>query len=580
MSRRLLENARRRLAAEEGPAPHSWGGRLSVALVYPNTYHQAMSNLGFQWVHHALNRRPDCLCERFFLPDAADLAEHRKTGFSLFSLESARPLSDFDLIAFSISFENDYLHLPILFDLARIPLWAVERGDDFPLVMCGGVCAFLNPEPLAEIMDLFAVGEGEKILPDLLDTLQGGCGDREILLDKLCRKPGIYVPSRYSIEYHEDGTLAAYESIPPAPEHVRRQWLGRLDESQSRTFIHTDDTEFGDMSLVEISRGCGRGCRFCAAGYIYLPPRERSAAALTGQFAEGLCHRQKLGLVSAAVSDHSAIADLEHQIQQAGGQISVSSLRIDSLTAGEVAALKESGHRTVALAPEAGSQRLRNFINKGFDEEQILAAVQLVVEGGIPNLKLYFLLGLPTECEADLAELLSLTEKIRSLWLAEGKKRGRLGQLTLSVNPFIPKPFTPLQWAAMASQADLKKRFRKIRAAIGRLPNTEVIFESLRGAELQAFLARGDRRTGRTLPSLAAGDNLRKACKQAGLDAGFYVTRERGAEELFPWEVIDSGVDRHYLWQEYLRAAEGQLTSPCVSGCQRCGICKKDPNPA
>ena len=574
MSRRLLENARQRLAAEEGPAPHSWGGRLSVALVFPNTYHQAMSNLGFQWVHHALNSRPDCLCERFFLPDPADLAEHRKTGFPLFSLESARPLTDFDLIAFSISFENDYLHLPHLFELARIPLWAAERSADFPLVLCGGVCAFLNPEPLAEIMDLFAVGEGEVLLPGLIDTLQGGIGDRQQLLDELCRQAGIYVPSRYRIDYHDDGTLAACDPLAPAPAQVRRQWLGRLDDSESRTFIHTDETEFGDMSLVEISRGCGRGCRFCAAGYIYLPPRERSASALADQFAEGLCHRPRLGLVSAAVSDHSAISDLQQQIQQAGGQISVASLRIDSLTAGEVSALKESGHRTVALAPEAGSQRLRDYINKGFDEEQILAAVQLVAGGGIPNLKLYFLLGLPTEGEADLDELLALTVKIRNLWLAEGKKRGRLGQLTLSINPFIPKPFTPLQWAAMSSQAELKKRFRTIRSAVGRLPNTEVTFESLRAAELQAFFARGDRRTGRTLPDLAAGDNLRKACKQVGLDAAFYVTRERAEDELFPWEVIDSGVDRDYLWQEYQRATAGQLTPPCAKGCERCGICR------
>lgn len=573
MSRRLLDKARRRLAAEQGAPLHPWGGRLRVALVYPNNYHQAMSNLGFQWVYHYLNSRDDCLCERFFLPDRDDLEVHRKTGFALFSLESARPLSDFDLIAFSISFENDYLQLPLLFELARIPLWATERGSDLPLVLCGGVCAFLNPEPLAEIMDLFAVGEGEVVLPGLIDTLLSSEGDRQALLDELCRRPGIYVPSRYRLDYAEDGTLAACWPLPPAPKQVRRQWLGRLDESEARTFVHTEDTEFGDLSLVEISRGCGRGCRFCAAGYIYLPPRERSAAALAGQFAEGLCHRPRLGLVSAAVSDYSAIAELQAQIQQAGGQISVASLRIDSLTADEVAALKDSGHRTVALAPEAGSQRLRDFINKGFDEAQILAAVQLVAEGGIPNLKLYFLLGLPTEREADVDELLALTEKIRAVWLAEGKKRGRLGHLTLSVNPFIPKPFTPLQWAAMAPQGELKKRSQKIRKAIGRLANTEVIFESLRASELQAFLARGDRRCGRTLPALAAGANLKAACRQAGLDPAFYVSRERGEEELFPWEIIDSGVDRAYLWREYQRAAAGQLSPPCAPGCRRCGIC-------
>ncbi len=573
MSRKLLENARRRLAAEQGPAAHPWGGRLRVALVFPNTYHQAMSNLGFQWVHHAINSRSDCLCERFFLPDEADLAEHRKTGFALFSLESARPLTDFDLIAFSISFENDYLHLPLLFELARLPLWAEERGDRYPLVLCGGVCAFLNPEPLAEIMDLFAVGEGEKLLPGLLDLLQKTTVDRTGLLDELCRQPGIYVPSRYRVSYHQDGTLASCQPVGPAPRQVRRQWLGRLDDSECRTFIHTEGTEFGDLSLVEISRGCGRACRFCAAGYIYLPPRERSLESLTGQFSEGLCHRPRLGLVSAAVSDHSAIAAMQEQIHQAGGQISVASLRIDSLSAAEVAALKESGHRTVALAPEAGSQRLRDVINKGFDEAQILQAVQRVAGGGILNLKLYFLLGLPTETEADIEELLSMTEKIRHLWLAEGKKRGRIGYLTLSINPFIPKPFTPLQWAAMAPQSELKKRFRTIRSAVGKLANTEVIFDSLRASELQAFLARGDRRCGRTLPFLAAGDNLRKACKQVGIEAHFYVGRERGAAEVFPWEIIDSGVDRAYLWQEYQKAAVAQLSPPCTPGCQRCGVC-------
>ncbi|MEZ4485887.1 MAG: radical SAM protein [Syntrophotaleaceae bacterium] len=573
MSRRLLDKARQRLAAEQGPAPHPWGGRLRVALVFPNTYHQAMSNLGFQWVHHYLNSRDDCLCERFFLPDRDDLEEHRKTGFALFSLESARPLSDFDLVAFSISFENDYLQLPVIFDLARIPLWACERGDEWPLVLCGGVCAFLNPEPLAEIMDLFAVGEGEVLLPGLIDTLLAADGNRQKLLDELCRQPGIYVPSSYRLDYADDGTLASCRAQAPAPKRVQRQWLGQLDASEVRTFVHAEDTEFGDLSLVEISRGCGRGCRFCAAGYIYLPPRERSPAALAGMFVEGLCHRPRLGLVSAAVSDHSAIAELQATIQEAGGQISVASLRIDSLTAGEVAALKESGHRTVALAPEAGSQRLRDFINKGFDEEQIVAAVLRVAQGGIPNLKLYFLLGLPTENDDDIDELLALTERIRAVWLAEGKKRGRLGHLTLSVNPFVPKPFTPLQWAAMAPQQELKKRSQRIRKAIGRLANTEVIFESLRAAELQAFLSRGDRRCGRVLPALAAGANLRTACTEAGLDPARYVSRERGEEELFPWEIIDNGVTRNYLWQEYQRAVAGRLSPPCAPGCRRCGIC-------
>ncbi len=575
MSRRLLATARRRLEAEQGAPPHPWGGRLRVALIYPNRYHQAMSNLGFQWVHQAINSRPDSLCERFFLPDEADLQEHRKSGFGLFSLESARPLTDFDLIAFSISFENDYLHLPTLFELGRIPLWSAQRGDDYPPVLCGGVCAFLNPEPLAEIMDLFAVGEGEKILPGLLDCLQPPVLPRRDLYDKLCRLPGIYVPSRYRVEYAKDGRLVAVTPLGHAPRRVRRQWLENLDDVECRSFIHTKETEFGDLSLVEISRGCGRGCRFCAAGFIYLPPRERSAVALAPQFADGLCYRPRLGLVSAAVSDHSQIVQLQQEIQQAGGQFSVASLRIDSLTAAEIAALKEAGHRTVALAPEAGSQRLRNVINKGFDVQGILRAVRLVAEGGIPNLKLYFLLGLPTETREDVDELLDLTKKIRQIWLDAGKRRGRIGHLTLSVNPFVPKPFTPLQWAAMAPQAELKKRLRSLRAAVGRLPNTEVFAESLRSAELQALLARGDRRCGRILPWLAAGDNLRAACAKAGIDTAFYLYRERQGDEIFPWEIIDSGVSRAYLWQEYRNALAEQPSTPCALACRRCGVCEQ-----
>ncbi len=569
MSRRLLENARRRLEAEQGSPPHPWGGRLRVALIYPNRYHQAMSNLGFQWVHQAINSRPDALCERFFLPDEADLQEHRKSGFGLFSLESARPLTDFDLVAFSLSFENDCLHLPTLFELGRIPFWAAQRGDDYPPVLCGGVCAFLNPEPLADIMDLFAVGEGEVILPALLDCLQPPVLPRQQLYDKLCRLPGIYVPSRYQVEYAGDGSLATVTPQKGAPRRVRRQWLERLDDFECRSFIHTEETEFGDLSLVEISRGCGRGCRFCAAGFIYLPPRERSAAALIPQFTAGLRCRQRLGLVSAAVSDHSEIDQLQHAIHQAGGQVSVASLRIDSLTANEIAVLKESGHRTVALAPEAGSQRLRDVINKGFEEQEILRAVRLVAEGGIPNLKLYFLLGLPTETGRDLEELLQLTKKIRQIWLDAGRRRGRIGHLTLSVNPFVPKPFTPLQWAAMTPQAELKKRLRSLRAAVGRLPNTEVIAESLRAAELQALLARGDRRCGRILPWLAAGDNLRTACARAEVDAAFYLYRERQRDEVFPWEIIDSGVRRSHLWQEYRSALAERPTSPCAPACRR-----------
>ena len=467
MSRKLIDKARHRLQAETGCQPNPWGGRLSVALVYPNTYHQAMSNLGFLSVYHLLNSRDDTLCERFFLPDPEDLAEHDKTGYPLFSLESGRFLADFDVVAFSVSFENDYLNLPTIFRHGHIPLFAADRGERSPLVLCGGVCAFLNPEPLAEIMDVFAVGEGEVLLPPFIETLKGGEAlDRSALLRQFAALPGFYVPSAYAVDYRDDGTIERYRPAEGAPVRVTRQWLPELDRFETRNFVLTEETEFGDMALTEISRGCSRGCRFCAAGYIYLPPRERSLEALTAQVEEGLCQRQKVGLVGAAVSDYSSIEALQQEILNRGGRVSVASLRIDSLTEAEVAALKASGHRTVSLAPEAGSQRLRDLINKGLDEAQILAAVRRLAVGGIPNLKLYFLIGLPTENDADMVELLGLAAKIREVWLEEGRKIGRLGHITLSVNPFIPKPFTPLQWAPMDGEKSLEKKMRALQ--IGR----------------------------------------------------------------------------------------------------------------
>jgi radical SAM superfamily enzyme YgiQ (UPF0313 family) len=573
MSRRLIDNARRRLAAESGCRANPQGGRLAVALVYPNTYHHAMSNLGFLSVYHLLNSRDDTLCERFFLPDPDDLVEHRRSGYPLFSLETGTFLADFDVVAFSISFENDYLNLPTIFDLARIPLFAEERGEDLPLIVAGGVCAFLNPEPLAEIVDAFAVGEAEPILPGLVDALRDSDRERPALLRELAALPGIYVPSRYAIEYADDGTLAACRPLEGAPPRVARRYLADLDAAASRSFVLTEETEFAGMALTEISRGCSRGCRFCAAGYIYLPPRERSLEALIPQVEEGLCSRKKVGLVGAAVSDYSQIGPLSEAILSRGGALSVASLRIDSLDAVEVEALRASGHRTVALAPEAGSQRLRDLINKGIDEEQIVAAAELLAEGGILNLKLYFLIGLPSETLGDIEELLALTARLRTAWLEKQRPLGRLGSLTLSVNPFIPKPFTPFQWAPMETAKSLEAKVKRLRSAIARMPNTSLICESLRAAALQAFLSRGDRHVGRALPALAAGANLRAACKEAGLDADFYVTRERGEDEIFPWEVIDNGVRRDYLRQEYRRGLAGRLTPPCRPGCQRCGVC-------
>ena len=326
-------------------------------------------------------------------------------------------------------------------------------------MVCGGVVAFLNPEPLADIMDLFAVGEGEVLLPELLTGLLTPGASKADLLNALGSRPGLYGPALYDVQYHPDGTVAAYHPLGKAPRRVERQWLRDLNVSSCRSFVFCRESEFADMALLEISRGCGRGCRFCAAGNIYLPPRERSPEQLTDDIREMSQARKRIGLVSAAASDYSALPELTQGILVEGAGFSVSSVRIDSLDRDILRKLVECGHRTLTLAPEAGSQRLRNVINKNIDEEQIFACVKMATEEEIINLKFYFLIGLPTETDEDIEEMKELVENIHRLWLAESKKLGRLGNLTLSVNPFIPKPFTPLPVDGHGADAGSKSTY-------------------------------------------------------------------------------------------------------------------------
>ncbi len=326
------------------------------------------------------------------------------------------------------------------------------------------------------------------------------------------------------------------------------------------------------MHLVEVSRGCPRACRFCAAGFIYRPFREHTLDHLRHEILDDQHDVGRVGLVAAAVSDYGGLADIGREILEQGGEVSVSSVRIDAITAAQVSVLAEAGHKTLALAPEAGSQRMRDVINKGIDEDQILAAVKLLAEGGIPNLKLYFMIGLPTESDADINAIADLTVKIRQIWEEIGKQRGRLGRLHLSVNPFVPKPWTPLQWAPMERRTLLDKKYRLLQKRLRPLPNVDLNFESLRQAEIQGFFARGDRRVGKTLPLLAEGASLKAACRQVGLDPAFYLHRERGVNELFPWDIIEQGVQRGHLREEYDQALAARPGYICQPGCRRCGL--------
>lgn len=556
MSWKIKEKYRAILDREEGKVAGNWGGSLTVCLVYPNRYSTAMGNLGFQTVYSLINGFPDAICERAFLPDDAEEAEYRRSGSRLLSLESQRPLSEFDIVAFSVSFENDYLNIPRILALSGIPSRAADRPSSFPLLIAGGAALFLNPEPVADFMDLVCVGEAEPLLPALLDMVRvSRGGGRDAFLVQAAGMPGFYVPGLYRHSY-AGPRVTAIENHPGAAFPVRRVWDSELGQAAVSSVLFSPDIEFSDMYLIEVSRGCPRGCRFCAAGFIYHPYRQRPLELLRDEAARGLSLKRRIGLVGAAVSDHPDLGELCRWIVDQGGKVSVSSLRIDALDDGLLDALHASGHKTVALAPEGGSQRLRDLIRKGINEEQILDACDRLISRDMLNLKLYFIVGLPTETMADLEEMVALIGKIRERVIAAARKNRRLGSILLSVNPFVPKPFTPFQWCGMEVLPSLEKKYDFLRRAAGRLSNVKIQLESLREAYLQALLSRGDRRLGALLVRALETGSWKRAARELPLDTDTLVHRNIPPDEMLPWDVIDDG-RRDVLVREFGKAFSG-----------------------
>ena len=510
-----------------------------------------MSNLGFQTVYRLLNSAPGVVCERVFLPDAAELKEYRSSRCRLMTLETQRDVGSFDVIAFSISFEQDYLNIPLIFELAGIPPLARERDDSQPLLIAGGAALFLNPEPVADFLDLVILGEAEPSLPSLI-TLLSGADSRAGLLGKAARIPGIYVPSLLAPAYEND-RLVGWTANDGAPEHVPRVWATSGGNAPSATAVFTPDTEFGEMALVEVSRGCPRGCRFCAAGFIYLPFRQQPLEAVLERVDAGLQFRRKIGLVGAAVSDYREIGTLSRAILDRGGTVSVSSLRIDGINNEMIDVLIESGHKTVALAPEGGSQRLRNLINKGISEQQILDACERLIAKNILNLKLYVIIGLPTETDADLDELTALVRAIRERVVTAAKLNKRLGEIILSVNPFIPKPFTPFQWCGMNSLKELERKEAYLRRSFSGVANIRFHMENPREALLQGFLSRGDRSVSAFILKAHELGSGKKGAKALGLDPEGGAGRQIPLDEPLPWDFIES-VPKERLVREYRSA--------------------------
>jgi radical SAM superfamily enzyme YgiQ (UPF0313 family) len=560
-----------RLHAENGTIRKLWRDRLRVALVYPNHYRPAMANLGFQTVYRLLNAMDHVVCERAFLP------EPEEGEAPLVSLESGHRLSDFDCLAFSLSFENDYPNVLTILEKAALPLLSARRGTSLPLVLAGGVAVFLNPEPLAPFFDCFLLGEAENLVHSFFENYDPGQDRRTMLIESAQRVPGVYVPAFYKDHYNQDGTLQAFTPVEAVPPRVRRVHAGNLDTIPTHSTVVTPEAGFDDAFLIEVSRGCRHGCRFCAAGYIYRPPRARPLGLLMDALHKGARLTRKIGLMGTAVSDLPDLKALCAAGQQMDLQLSFSSLRADALDDDLIQALKSGRLKTATIAPETGSERLRRMVNKGLSEQDILLAAEKLVAGGIPNLKLYFMVGLPTETDEDVEAIVVLVKRIKHRFLSSSRARGRMGALTVSLNCFVPKPFTPFQWAAMDEVAVLKHKIKKVRTGLAKVSNVRVHADVPRWAHLQALFARGDRRVAQLLLQAHHNQgNWPQTIKAAPLNPGFYVHRRRASTELLPWDFIDLGLAKEFLWNEYQRALDGKTSKPCPMDpvhCKVCGVC-------
>ncbi len=512
------------LSREEGTVFKDWGGRLPVALIYPNSYYLGMSNLGIHAIYKLLNNYGDVVCERVFWEKGQNMAPA--------SLESGRPLSDFAVLAFSVTYELDYFNVVQVLRASGIPLYASERNERHPLIIAGGPCIIANPMPLAPFFDCLCIGEAEAILPAILPVLSEGIGDkRQELLKALSRLPGIYVPQ--------------YSNKP-----VVRQWLKDIDDFPVTSTVLTRDTDLGNLYLIEVERGCGWGCRFCLVNNAFRPARYRSLDGLLAEAETGLRYRKRIGLVGPAVTDHPRIEELVTRLRQMGAELSVSSLRIKPLSPVVVAALGRGGARTITLAPEAGSEHLRRLIAKGITENDILNAATTVAGQGIKRLKLYFMIGLPSESDGDIDELIRLTLACKNIL----DKRSGGSRIALTVSPFIPKAGTPFQWLPMAPLPILEQRLSLLKDRL-QPKGISAKAESLAWTEVQAVLARGDTRLSEVLADteVVSLAGWRRATQENALDTNYFAHQHWDKEQELPWSSIDSGTSIGHLKRELNR---------------------------
>ena len=559
------ERALQLLSKEVGYVRKPHGGKLRVALAFPNTYFVGMSNLGFQTVYKLFNEEAGIVCERFFLPPKTEVTALAASGAPLITIESQTPVREFDVVAFSVSFEWDYTNVLTLLRLAGIPVRAEQRTPHDPLVLIGGAVTFVNPEPLALFADVIAAGEGEALIPPLLKAFADAT-DRDDLLRRLVTERGYYVPKFYDVHYAADGSISSYAARPGtgAPPVVQKAALKTTEAvDPPATTIFTPETEFGSRFLVEVVRGCANLCRFCWAGYNYLPVRAFPKDRILELAKRAQPFSSRAGLVSIALCDHPEIESILTELVDMGFAISPASLRLDDLTPTILDLLRRSGERTITIAPETGSDRLRRVINKTVTNDEILHAAEMIFAAGFENLKLYFMIGLPTETDDDLAAIRELTLQLRDIMLSHARPRGHIGRIVGSVNPLVPKPGTAYQWLPMTDDRAIERSIKRMRTLMADIDNVYFNIKSERHSFYQALLSLGDRRVAPAIEAAERnGGNWRAAVAESGVDAGFFVFRDRSHDAVLPWDIIDGGMKDAFFRSEFEKGLREEWTLP------------------